>query len=191
MREPGREIGHGALAEGALRSMIPEEADFPYVMRVVSDILEINGSSSQASICGGSLALMNAGVPMKKHVAGIAMGLIKEGDKGCRPDGYPGPRGSLRRHGLQGGRNQGRGDRPPDGRQARGITRGILEQALGQAKRHEGWPSWKMEAAIPAPAQLSPNAPRIFMTAIDPEKIRDVIGPGGKVIKGESPRRPV
>ena len=82
MRGPGRrEIGHGALAERALRSVIPAEEDFPYVMRVVSDILESNGSSSQASICGGSLALMDAGVPIAKHVAGVAMGLIKEGDK--------------------------------------------------------------------------------------------------------------
>ena len=82
MRGPGRrEIGHGALAERALRPVIPTEDEFPYVVRVVSDILESNGSSSQASICGGSLSMMHAGVPLRRHVAGIAMGLIKEGDK--------------------------------------------------------------------------------------------------------------
>jgi polyribonucleotide nucleotidyltransferase len=185
MRGPGRrEIGHGALAERALRSMIPEEADFPYVMRVVSDILESNGSSSQASICGGSLALMNAGVPMKKHVAGIAMGLIKEGDKVAVLTDIQGLEDHFGDMDFKvAGTRDGVTALQMDNK-AGGITRGILEQALGQAKAARMAILEKMEAAIPAPAQLSPNAPRIFMTTIDPEKIRDVIGPGGKVIRG-------
>ena len=185
MRGPGRrEIGHGALAERALRSMIPEEADFPYVMRVVSDILESNGSSSQASICGGSLALMNAGVPMKKHVAGIAMGLIKEGDKVAVLTDIQGLEDHFGDMDFKvAGTRDGVTALQMDNK-AGGITRGILEQALGQAKAARMAILEKMEAAIPAPDQLSPNAPRIFMTTIDPEKIRDVIGPGGKVIRG-------
>ncbi len=185
MRGPGRrEIGHGALAERALRSMIPEEADFPYVMRVVSDILESNGSSSQASICGGSLALMSAGVPMKKHVAGIAMGLIKEGDKVAVLTDIQGLEDHFGDMDFKvAGTRDGVTALQMDNK-AGGITRGILEQALGQAKAARFAILDKMEAAIPVPAQLSPNAPRIFMTTIDPEKIRDVIGPGGKVIRG-------
>ena len=185
MRGPGRrEIGHGALAERALRPMIPEEADFPYVMRVVSDILESNGSSSQASICGGSLALMNAGVPMKKHVAGIAMGLIKEGDKVAVLTDIQGLEDHFGDMDFKvAGTRDGVTALQMDNK-AGGITRGILEQALSQAKAARMAILDKMEAAIPVPAQLSPNAPRIFMTTIDPEKIRDVIGPGGKVIRG-------
>lgn len=185
MRGPGRrEIGHGALAERALRSMIPEEADFPYVMRVVSDILESNGSSSQASICGGSLALMSAGVPMKKHVAGIAMGLIKEGDKVAVLTDIQGLEDHFGDMDFKvAGTRDGVTALQMDNK-AGGITRGILEEALGQAKAARMAILEKMEAAIPAPAQLSPNAPRIYMTTIDPEKIRDVIGPGGKVIRG-------
>ena len=185
MRGPGRrEIGHGALAERALRSMIPEEADFPYVMRVVSDILESNGSSSQASICGGSLALMDAGVPMKKHVAGIAMGLIKEGDK---VEVLTDIQGLEDHYGDMDFKVAGTRDGVTAlqmDNKAGGITRAVLEQALGQAKTARLQILDKMEAAIPAPSGLSPNAPRIFMTTIDPEKIRDVIGPGGKVIRG-------
>ena len=185
MRGPGRrEIGHGALAERALRPMIPEEADFPYVMRVVSDILESNGSSSQASICGGSLALMDAGVPMKKHVAGNAMGLIKEGDKVAVLTDIQGLEDHFGDMDFKvAGTRDGVTALQMDNK-AGGITRGILEQALSQAKAARMAILDKMEAAIPVPAQLSPNAPRIFMTTIDPEKIRDVIGPGGKVIRG-------
>jgi len=185
MRGPGRrEIGHGALAERALRSMIPDEADFPYVMRVVSDILESNGSSSQASICGGSLALMDAGVPMKKHVAGIAMGLIKERDK---VEVLTDIQGLEDHYGDMDFKVAGTRDGVTAlqmDNKAGGITRAVLEQALGQAKTARLQILDKMEAAIPAPSGLSPNAPRIFMTTIDPEKIRDVIGPGGKVIRG-------
>ena len=185
MRGPGRrEIGHGALAERALRSMIPEEADFPYVMRVVSDILESNGSSSQASICGGSLALMSAGVPMKKHVAGIAMGLIKEGEKVAVLTDIQGLEDHFGDMDFKvAGTRDGVTALQMDNK-AGGITRAILEQALSQARAARMQILDSMEAAIPSPAELSANAPRIFMTTIDPEKIRDVIGPGGKVIRG-------
>ncbi|MDI9387632.1 MAG: polyribonucleotide nucleotidyltransferase [Synergistota bacterium] len=185
MRGPGRrEIGHGALAERALRAMIPEEEDFPYVMRVVSDILESNGSSSQASICGGSLALMEAGVPMKKHVAGIAMGLIKEDDRVAVLTDIQGLEDHFGDMDFKvAGTRDGVTALQMDNK-AGGITREILEQALSQARSARMQILDAMEAAIPAPAELSPNAPRIFMTTIDPEKIRDVIGPGGKVIRG-------
>ena len=185
MRGPGRrEIGHGALAERALRAMIPEEEDFPYVMRVVSDILESNGSSSQASICGGSLALMEAGVPMKKHVAGIAMGLIKEGDRVAVLTDIQGLEDHFGDMDFKvAGTRDGVTALQMDNK-AGGITREILEQALSQARTARMQILDAMEAAIPAPAELSPNAPRRFMTTIDPEKIRDVIGPGGKVIRG-------
>ncbi|HPE65073.1 MAG TPA: polyribonucleotide nucleotidyltransferase, partial [Synergistales bacterium] len=185
MRGPGRrEIGHGALAERALRSMIPDEADFPYVMRVVSGILESNGSSSQASICGGSLALMSAGVPMKKHVAGIAMGLIKEGEKVAVLTDIQGLEDHFGDMDFKvAGTRDGVTALQMDNK-AGGITRAILEQALSQARAARMQILDSMEAAIPVPAELSANAPRIFMTTIDPEKIRDVIGPGGKVIRG-------
>lgn len=185
MRGPGRrEIGHGALAEKALRSMIPDEADFPYVMRVVSDILESNGSSSQASICGGSLALMDAGVPMKKHVAGIAMGLIKEGEKVAVLTDIQGLEDHFGDMDFKvAGTRDGVTALQMDNK-AGGITRTILSQALSQAHTARMQILDNMEAAIPSPAELSANAPRIFMTTIDPEKIRDVIGPGGKVIRG-------
>ena len=185
MRGPGRrEIGHGALAERALRSMIPDEEDFPYVMRVVSDILESNGSSSQASICGGSLALMDAGVPMKKHVAGVAMGLIKEDDRVAVLTDIQGLEDHFGDMDFKvAGTRDGVTALQMDNK-AGGITREILEQALSQARTARMQILDSMEAAIPVPAELSPNAPRIFMTTIDPEKIRDVIGPGGKVIRG-------
>lgn len=185
MRGPGRrEIGHGALAERALRPVIPEEADFPYVMRVVSDILESNGSSSQASICGGSLALMNAGVPLKKHVAGIAMGLIKEDDKIAILTDIQGLEDHFGDMDFKvAGTRDGVTALQMDNK-AGGITRSILETALDQAKSARMAILEKMEEAIPSPAQLSPTAPRIYMITIDPEKIRDVIGSGGKVIRG-------
>lgn len=185
MRGPGRrEIGHGALAERALRSVIPAEEDFPYVMRVVSDILESNGSSSQASICGGSLALMDAGVPIAKHVAGVAMGLIKEGDKVAILTDIQGLEDHFGDMDFKvAGTRDGVTALQMDNK-AGGITRQVLEKALGQARTARMSLLDKMEAAIPSPAGLSPNAPRIYMTTIDPEKIRDVIGPGGKVIRG-------
>ena len=189
MRGPGRrEIGHGALAERALVPVIPSEADFPYVIRVVSDILESNGSSSQASICGGSLSMMNAGVPLRSHVAGIAMGLIKEDDKIkilTDIQGLEDHYGDMdfkvagTRHGVTALQMDNK---------AGGITRGILEQALMQARKARMEILDMMDEAVPQPAELSPNAPRILSFFIDPEKIRDVIGPGGKVIRSITQR---
>jgi polyribonucleotide nucleotidyltransferase len=185
MRGPGRrEIGHGALAERALKPMIPSEEEFPYVMRVVSDILESNGSSSQASICGGSLSLMSAGVPIKKHVAGVAMGLIKEGDKVeilTDIQGLEDHYGDMdfKVAGTRDGVTALQMDN-----KAGGITREILQTALSQAKKGRFHILSVMEESITQAAELSPNAPRIHVMNIDPEKIRDLIGPGGKTIKG-------
>ena len=185
MRGPGRrEIGHGALAERALRQVIPDESEFPYVMRVVSDILESNGSSSQASICSGSLSLMSAGVPIKRHVAGIAMGLIKENDKVQILTDIQGLEDHYGDMDFKvAGTRMGVTALQMDNK-AGGITRSILEQALAQAKEARMHILDEMEKTISSPAPLSANAPRIFTTMIDPEKIRDVIGPGGKVIRG-------
>ena len=188
-RGPGRrEIGHGALAERALLPVIPPEEDFPYVIRVVSDILESNGSSSQASICGGSLSMMHAGVPIRCHVAGIAMGLIKEGDKVqilTDIQGLEDHYGDMdfKVAGTRAGVTALQMDN-----KAGGITREILEQALSQARRARFEILEKMEAAIPIPNKLSPDAPRIISFEIDPEKIREVIGSGGKVVRSITQR---
>ncbi|NLL36011.1 MAG: polyribonucleotide nucleotidyltransferase [Fretibacterium sp.] len=184
MRGPGRrEIGHGALAERALRCVIPSEDEFPYVIRVVSDILESNGSSSQASICGGSLSMMNAGVPIKRHVAGVAMGLIKEDDKVSILTDIQGLEDHYGDMDFKvAGTRKGVTALQMDNK-AGGITREILQAALGQARKARMEILDKMEAAIPAPSSLSPNAPRILKMVIDTEKIRDVIGPGGKMIR--------
>ena len=185
MRGPGRrEIGHGALAERALAPVVPPESEFPYVVRVVSDILESNGSSSQASICGGSLSMMNAGVPLRCHVAGIAMGLIKEGDKVRVLTDIQGLEDHYGDMDFKvAGTRQGVTALQMDNK-AGGITREILESALNQARKARMEILDKMEAAAPGPRELSPHAPRIMTFNIDPEKIRDVIGPGGKVIRG-------
>lgn len=184
MRGPGRrEIGHGALAERALRYVIPTEDEFPYVIRVVSDILESNGSSSQASICGGSLSMMHAGVPLRKHVAGIAMGLIKEGDKVQVLTDIQGLEDHYGDMDFKvAGTRDGVTALQMDNK-AGGITREILQSALSQARAARLQILEAMEAEISTPDSLSPNAPRIHKTTIDPEKIRDVIGPGGKMIR--------
>ncbi|MDR1730980.1 MAG: polyribonucleotide nucleotidyltransferase [Synergistaceae bacterium] len=185
MRGPGRrEIGHGALAERALRYVIPDENEFPYVIRVVSDILESNGSSSQASICGGSLSMMHAGVPLRKHVAGVAMGLIKEGNKVQVLTDIQGLEDHYGDMDFKvAGTRDGVTALQMDNK-AGGITREVLQNALSQARKARMEILDKMESRISAPESLSPNAPRIHKTTIDPEKIRDVIGPGGKVIRG-------
>ncbi len=189
MRGPGRrEIGHGALAERALLPVIPTEDEFPYVIRVVSDILESNGSSSQASICGGSLSMMDAGVPIRCHVAGIAMGLIKEGDKVqvlTDIQGLEDHYGDMdfKVAGTRAGVTALQMDN-----KAGGITREILEQALGQARRARLQILEEMENAIPVPNKVSPNAPRIISFEIDPDKIREVIGSGGKVVRSITQR---
>ncbi len=189
MRGPGRrEIGHGALAERALLPVIPPEDEFPYVIRVVSDITESNGSSSQASICGGSLSMMHAGVPIRCHVAGIAMGLIKEGDKVqilTDIQGLEDHYGDMdfKVAGTRAGVTALQMDN-----KAGGITREILEQALGQARRARLQILEEMENTIPVPNKISVNAPRIISFEIDPEKIRDVIGSGGKVVRSITQR---
>ena len=189
IRGPGRrEIGHGALAERALLPVIPSEEEFPYVIRIVSDILESNGSSSQASICGGSLSMMQAGVPIRCHVAGIAMGLIKEGDKVqilTDIQGLEDHYGDMdfKVAGTRAGVTALQMDN-----KAGGITREILERALGQARRARLQILEEMEAVIPVPNKISPNAPRIITFEIDPEKIRDVIGAGGKVVRSITQR---
>jgi len=185
MRGPGRrEIGHGALAERALRPMLPTEDEFPYVVRMVSDILESNGSSSMASVCGGSLSMMDAGVPIKKAVAGVAMGLIADDGKfGILTDiqGLEDHYGDMdfKVAGTVDGVTALQMDN-----KAGGITRTVLEKALAQAKAGRleilGIMRGALESARP---DVSPNAPRILTLSIDPEKIREVIGPGGKTIR--------
>ncbi len=186
MRGPGRrEIGHGALAERALTALIPGEDKFPYTMRVVSDTLESNGSSSMATICGASLALMDAGAPMTSHVGGVAMGLVLEGkdyavltDIAGAEDHY----GDMdfkvagTREGITGLQMD---IKIPN------ITTAIMKEALEQARRGRLFILDKMYEAMAAPrSSMSQYAPRIYTLHIPTDKIRDVIGPGGKVIRG-------
>jgi polyribonucleotide nucleotidyltransferase len=185
MRSPGRrEIGHGALAERALSAVIPGEEAFPYTIRIVSEALESNGSTSMGSVCGSCLALMDAGVPISAPVAGVAMGLIKEEEHYkvlTDIQGYEDHLGDMdfKVAGTMKGITALQMDvKIP------GIGPEVFDQALTQA--HEGRMQImkKMLDVIPAPRpELSPHAPRIIHTTIDPDKIRDVIGPGGKIIK--------
>jgi len=185
MRGPGRrEIGHGALAERAVKPLIPSEEEFPYIIRVVSDILESNGSSSMASVCGASLSLMDAGVPIRKSVAGIAMGLIKDGEKYAILTDIQGLEDHYGDMDFKvAGTRDGVTALQMDNK-AGGITRDILVQALEQAKRGRLQILDIMDAVIASPREeLSQYAPRIYTMNIDPDKIRDVIGPGGKTIR--------
>ena len=186
MRGPGRrEIGHGALAERALAALIPSEEAFPYTMRVVSDILESNGSSSQATVCGASLALMDAGVPLAAHVGGIAMGLVMEDkdyailtDIAGAEDHYGDM--DFKVAGTREGITALQMDiKIPN------VTTAIMKEALEQARHGRLFILGKMYEALPkANASISPYAPRIYTLHIPTDKIRDVIGPGGKVIRG-------
>ena len=186
MRGPGRrEIGHGALAERSLSSMIPSEEKFPYTLRVVSDILESNGSSSMATVCGGSLALMDAGVPMAEHVGGVAMGLVKEGDDYAILTDIAGAEDhygdmDFKVAGTKSGITALQMDiKVPN------VTAAIMKEALDQAKRGRLFILDKMnEALANSRPEMSQYAPRIYTTKIPVDKIRDVIGPGGKVIRG-------
>ncbi|MEW5866524.1 MAG: polyribonucleotide nucleotidyltransferase [Bacillota bacterium] len=185
IRGPGRrEIGHGALAERALAAMIPDEDAFPYTIRLVSEVLESNGSTSQASVCGSTLALMDAGVPIKRPVAGIAMGLVKEGDKVAILSDIQGIEDALGDMDFKvAGTERGVTAIQMDIK-IPGITREILERALAQAREGRLFILGKMLEVISEPRkELSPYAPRIIRMSIDPDKIRDVIGPGGKVIR--------
>nr|HEX4315472.1 polyribonucleotide nucleotidyltransferase [Kofleriaceae bacterium] len=179
-----REVGHGFLAERSVESIVPVYEDFPYTIRVVSDILESNGSSSMASVCGGSLALMDAGVPTKSPVAGIAMGLMKEGDDYVILSDILGDEDHLgdmdfKVTGTRRGVCALQMDIKVDG-----LTRKILEEALEQAKRGRLHILDKMDAAISAPRdEVSMYAPRIITVQVKPDKVRDIIGPGGKTIR--------
>ena len=182
---PGRrELGHGSLAERALSYVIPSEEEFPYTIRVVSDITESNGSSSQASICGGSLALMDAGVPIKEHVAGIAMGLVKEGDEFTVLTDIMGLEDHLGDMDFKvAGTKSGITALQMDIK-ITGITEEIMRIALNQAHKARIEILGVMNAAIPTPREeLAPNAPRIYKMQIDVDKIGALIGPGGKNIK--------
>jgi len=179
-----REIGHGRLAKRGIQAVMPNDNDFPYVIRVVSEITESNGSSSMASVCGTSLALMDAGVPIKAPVAGIAMGLIKEGEKFAVISDILGDEDHLgdmdfKVAGTAEGINALQMDIKIDG-----ITREIMEIALGQAREGRMHILEKMAEAINAPRQeMSEWAPRFITMKINPDKIRDVIGKGGAVIR--------
>ncbi|MBI5238385.1 MAG: polyribonucleotide nucleotidyltransferase [Deltaproteobacteria bacterium] len=186
LRGPGRrEIGHGSLAERAVSKVMPGDGVFPYTIRVVSDILESNGSSSMATVCGASLSLMDAGVPTKGHVAGIAMGLIKEGDKVAILSDILGDEDHLGDMDFKVAGNEAGITALQMDIKIGGLTPEIMKDALYQAKDGRLHILGKMKAAIEAPrTELSAYAPRIITIYVRPEKIRDVIGPGGKNIKG-------
>jgi polyribonucleotide nucleotidyltransferase len=186
LRSAGRrEIGHGMLAERALKSVLPTKEEFPYTIRIVSDILESNGSSSMATVCGGALALMDAGVPIKSPVAGIAMGLIKKGDKTVVLTDILGLEDHL-------GDMDFKVTGTKDGITAfqmdvkiSDVTKEIMETALNQAHQGRMHILDKMAGILTAPRDsLAKYAPRIFTMKIKTDKIRDVIGAGGKVIRG-------
>ena len=185
LRSPGRrEVGHGALAERALKSIIPGKDKFPYTVRIVSEILESNGSSSMATVCGGTLALLDAGVPIKEPVAGIAMGLIKEGDQVLVLSDILGLEDHLgdmdfKVTGTKNGVTALQMDI-----KIGGIDAALMREALAQAKAGRLHILGCMAQALTAPrAKLSAFAPRIFPMKIKQDKIRDVIGPGGKMIR--------
>ena len=186
MRGPGRrEIGHGNLAERALKPVLPPKESFPYAIRLVSDILESNGSSSMATVCGGSLAMMDAGIPIKAPVAGIAMGLIKEGDRIAILADILGLEDHLgdmdfKVTGTENGITAVQMDI-----KITGITTRVMRDALEQARIGRLYIMEKMKLALPSVRNvMSPYAPRILTLKIKQDKIREVIGPGGKVIRG-------
>lgn len=183
---PGRrEIGHGALAERALQRVIPKFDEFPYTIRIVSDILESNGSSSMATVCGGSLSLMDAGIPIKAPVAGIAMGLIKEGDDITILTDILGDEDHLGDMDFKvAGTSEGVTALQMDIK-ITGVTRQIMQTALEQAREGRLHILERMSEAISAPrSEMSPYAPRITTIYVKTDKIRDVIGSGGKNVRG-------
>jgi polyribonucleotide nucleotidyltransferase len=184
MRGPNRRaIGHGVLAERALEPVIPSVAEFPYALRLVSDILESNGSSSMASVCGSTLALMDGGVPIKGAVAGIAMGLVQSDDGVAVLTDIQGLEDALGDMDFKvAGTRDGITAIQMDIK-IHGLNREILATALEQARTARLFILDKMAEVIPEPrSQLSAHAPRIITITIDPDKIREVIGPGGKTI---------
>src|SRR3712207_196023 len=186
MRGPKRrDIGHGALAERALVPVVPSIEDFPYTIRVVSDILESNGSSSMASVCGSSLSLMDAGVPITGPVAGIAMGLIKEGDDYVVLTDIAGVEDHLGDMDFKvAGTEKGITALQMDIK-ITGVTFEIMRDALTQAKEARNFILGKMAEVIEAPrTELKPHAPRIIQLKIDPSQIGMLIGKGGETIRG-------
>jgi polyribonucleotide nucleotidyltransferase len=179
-----REVGHGNLASRSVEQVLPAHEDFPYTIRIVSEILESNGSSSMASVCGGALALMDAGVPIKAPVAGIAMGLMKEGDEYLVLSDILGDEDHLGDMDFKvTGTRKGVCALQMDIK-LKGLSRNILEEALEQAKRGRLHILDKMAEALESPRdELNPHAPRIVQITIKPDKIRDIIGPGGKTIR--------
>jgi len=179
-----REIGHGNLARRAIAAVLPDDADFPYTIRIVSDITESNGSSSMASVCGGILSLMDAGVPIKKSAAGVAMGLVMEGNRYAILSDIAGAEDhygdmDFKVTGTEDGITALQMDI-----KVSGINAAILQEALEQAKKGRMHILGKMAEAIAEPREdISPYAPRIITMHINPEKIRDVIGKGGSVIR--------
>ncbi len=186
LRGPGRrEIGHGALAERAVKPILPDNGTFPYTIRVVCEVLESNGSSSMASVCGACLSLMDAGVPVEDMVAGIAMGLVKEGDDFLILSDILGDEDHLGDMDFKvTGNEKGVTAIQMDVKIA-GISREIMTRALDQARQGRLHILSKMREVIQKPRpELSPYAPRMEVIHINPDKIRDVIGPGGKIIRG-------
>jgi polyribonucleotide nucleotidyltransferase len=179
-----REIGHGRLAKRALVAVLPSKEDFPYTVRVVSEITESNGSSSMASVCGGCLSMMDAGVPLKAHVAGIAMGLIKDGNRFAVLTDILGDEDHLGDMDFKvAGTTNGVTALQMDIK-IQGITKEIMQVALAQAKEARMHILSKMQDAMgAAKTEVSSFAPRLFTMKINPEKIRDVIGKGGSVIR--------
>lgn len=185
LRSPGRrEVGHGALAAKSIVPMLPDHEKFPYTIRVVSDILESNGSSSMATVCGSSLSLMDAGVPVKDHVAGIAMGLVKEDGKYVILSDILGDEDHIGDMDFKvAGTEKGITAIQMDIKMS-GLDENILHEALEQAKKGRMHILGEMRKAIETPrSDISPFAPRIVTIQIKPDKVREVIGPGGKMIK--------
>ncbi len=186
MRGPGRrEIGHGALAERSLRPVVPSKEVFPYTVRIVSDILESNGSSSMASVCSGALAMMDAGVPIKAPVSGIAMGLVKQGDRYAVLSDIAGVEDHLGDMDFKvAGTETGITALQLDLKLKESIDLKTLREALAQAKEGRLHILKKMTSVLAQPnKQLSEFAPQITTISVDPEKIREIIGPGGKMIR--------
>jgi polyribonucleotide nucleotidyltransferase len=185
LRGPGRrEIGHGALARRALAQVVPDTEDFPYTMRVVSDILESNGSSSMASVCGGSMAMMDAGAPLKSAVAGVAMGMVSDGERHAVLTDIAGQEDHYGDMDFKvTGTTEGITALQMDIKVS-GLSREVLEQAMEQARQGRLFLLDKMgEAISEGRDEVSPYAPRIYSIKIDVEQIRNVIGPGGKMIR--------
>jgi polyribonucleotide nucleotidyltransferase len=185
LRGPSRrEIGHGALAERAITPVLPSAEEFPYTIRIVSEVLSSNGSSSMATVCGTSMALMDAGVPVKGAVAGVAMGLIKEGEEVAVLSDILGDEDALGYMDFKvAGTAEGITALQMDIKMT-GITREVLAQALAQAREARLHILGEMNKVIAAPSPvLKEHAPKIVVIQINPDKIREVIGPGGKIIK--------